>query len=409
MIKKLISISIILLTLISFTHANSVNVVLSNQNPDPVSPGNFVFVNVKVTNTDSVNTKNTVISFEDNSYFKLAQGEERTRDLGAIPQFSSLEGSSSFVIAKYKLFVEENTPLGLNTIRFNLRESGESLNYEFDILVQDSNPTLELVSSTLESTYLKAGESQPLTLTFENKNDINLRDVFVTLNLDNVDSQVFSTKKGSNQFFIDSIGPNEQKEITLNLVATPETDSKPYLLPITVEFEDSLGNSYQRDMVSSIQVFSEPELTLELDSQEIYTTGKGRYTISIANPSPTTAKGVELRLLSQDSYEVLDGSFQYVGDLDPDDFQTFQSDLYVFDLESELVVELSYLDAYNNKVEETRTLDLQLYSDSKLQELGLQGNSSSSGFSLVTVLIIVLIVGFIAYKVGGRQSAKKRR
>ena len=162
-------------------------------------------------------------------------------------------------------------------------------------------------------------------------------------------------------------------------------------------------------MVSSIQVFSEPELTLELDSQEIYTTGKGRYTISIANPSPTTAKGVELRLLSQDSYEVLDGSFQYVGDLDPDDFQTFQSDLYVFNLDTQLVVELSYLDAYNNKVEETRTLDLQLYSDSKLQELGLQGNSSSSGFSLITVLIIVLIVGFIAYKIGGRQSAKKRR
>lgn len=409
MIKKIITLLVLLITISSFVHANSLNVVLSNQNPDPVSPGNFVYVNIKITNTDSINTKNTIISFKDNQYFKLAQGEERTRELGAIPQFSSFEGSTSFVIAKYKLFVEENTPLGLNTIEFELKENGELLNYEFDILVQDSNPTLELVSSSIDSTYLKAGESQQLTLTFENKNDITIRDVIVTLNLDEVDSKVFTTKKGSNQFFIDSIGANEEKEIILNLVATPEADSKPYLLPITLEFEDSLGNSYERNVVSSIQVFSKPELTLELDSQSIYTTGKGKYTLSIANPSPTTAKGVELRIISQDDYEVLEGSFQYVGDLDPDDFQTFQSDIFVSNLDSSLEVQLSYLDAYNNKIEETRVLDLQLYSDDKLEELELNGNNSSGSFSFVTLLILLLIVGYITYRIGRKQGLKKRK
>ena len=346
-------------------------------------------------------------SFEDNQYFKLAEGEARERDLGSIPQFSSSSGSSSFIIAKYKLYVETDTPIGLNTINFEVAESGNVNEYEFDILVQDSNPSIELISSKLEEEFIKAGESQKYTLTFENKNNIELKDVVITLDLQNVESEALSTKSGSNQFFLDRINGNQQKEIIINLVATPNSDSKPYLLPITIDYEDALGNSYTKSVVSSVQVYSKPELTLELDSQEKYTTGNGRYTLSIANPSPTTAKGVELRIISQDSYEVLDGGFQYIGDLDSDDFQTLQSDIFVSDSDAALQIELNYLDAYNKKITETREIPLKIYSDERLSELGI-GGESQGGFSFTTI-ILLLIVGIGSFYFGRSKGYKKAK
>ena len=404
---KIITLLTLLIFGISTVSATGINVVLANQNPDPVSPGNFVFINVKLTNTNSEDTQETFISFEDNQYFKLAEGEARERDLGSIPQFSSSSGSSSFIIAKYKLYVETDTPIGLNTINFEVAESGNVNEYEFDILVQDSNPSIELISSKLEEEFIKAGESQKYTLTFENKNNIELKDVVITLDLQNVESEALSTKSGSNQFFLDRINGNQQKEIIINLVATPNSDSKPYLLPITIDYEDALGNSYTKSVVSSVQVYSKPELTLELDSQEKYTTGNGRYTLSIANPSPTTAKGVELRIISQDSYEVLDGGFQYIGDLDSDDFQTLQSDIFVSDSDAALQIELNYLDAYNKKITETREIPLKIYSDERLSELGIVGESQG-GFSFTTI-ILLLIVGIGSFYFGRSKGYKKAK
>jgi hypothetical protein len=404
---KIITILTLLIFGISAVSATGLNVILANQNPDPVTPGNFVFVNIKLTNTNSEDTASTFVSIIDDNHFKLAQGEDRRKNLGVIPALSSSTDSSSFIIAKYKVYVEENTPIGLNTLSLTVEESGKTYNYEFDILVQDSNPTIELVSSTLEEDFLKAGDSQQYTLTFENKNNVVLKDVIITLDLSNVEGQVLSTKSGSNQFYIDTISGKQQEEITLNLVATPNSDSKPYLLPITIEYEDALGNTYTKSVVSSVQIYSKPELTLELESQTKYTTGNGRYTLSIANPSPTTAKGVELRIISEDAYEVLDGGFQYIGDLDSDDFQTLQSDIFVFNDDAVLKVELNYLDAYNKKITETREISLQLYSEDRLNELGLSGESDG-GFSFTTI-IVLLIVGFGAFFFGRSKGYKKAR
>ena len=57
-INKLSMIFMLLFVSISAVSAAAgLNVVLSNQNPDPVSPGNFVFLNVKISNigSDSIN------------------------------------------------------------------------------------------------------------------------------------------------------------------------------------------------------------------------------------------------------------------------------------------------------------------------------------------------------------------
>ena len=214
--KKIISILILLIIGLSSTFAaSSLNVVLANQNPDPVAPGNFVYVNVKVSNTGSIAVENAKIKFIENQYFKIAPGENKEKELGTIPSFSSLESSSSYSIAKYKILVDSNAPLGLNTLNFQVESVVNKLNYEFDILVQDANPTIELLSSKLENDFIKAGESQKIKLTFTNQNSIDLKDVIVSLDLEEVEDKVLTTKSGSNQIFIGKLKAKEQKEIEI--------------------------------------------------------------------------------------------------------------------------------------------------------------------------------------------------
>ncbi len=410
MIKKIILILSILILGISssFAASSSLNVVLANQNPDPVSPGNFVFVNLKVSNTGEKSIESSNVEFVENSYFKLAAGEEKSKSLGVIPAFSSTSTSTSYVIAKYKLYVDPKTPLGLNTIKFNIVSEGTYLNFEFDLLVQDANPTIQLISSNVENEYIKAGESQELNLEFTNKNNIDLRNVVITLDLDGVEDTVFSTKQGSNQVIIENIEAQETVKVNTQLIATPDAESKPYLLPITIEYEDTLGNSYEKEVISTIQVYSKPELSLEVDSQEIYSKGKGKISLAIANPTPTTAKGVELRVLDSQGYEIIEGDFQYVGDLNPDDFQTLQSEIYINSLDTKLKVELSYLDSYNREIVETKELDLKLYNEEKLKELGLSSSNQSSGFPLGTIIFIIIgiIIGFFIGKRSGKKTKK---
>lgn len=382
----------------------STNVVLANQNPDPVSPGNFVYVNVKVANSGDNSIEDAVIKFRDNSNFKLAQGEQRTRNIGPIPPHSTSEGSSSYVIAKYKLYVEPTTPIGLNTAEFNVETSSGDVTPKFDILVQDANPSIEL--SNVDSQTILPGESQKVNFTFRNMNNIDLKDVVVKLDLDNVEDSVLSTNSGSNSFFMGLIKANEESSLSIDLVANPSAESRPYLLPIELNYEDALGNEYSKEVVASIRVYSEPELTIGVDSQEVYTQGSGRVTFALANPGTSRVKGVQVEFLDSDTYEIIDGSYHYIGDLNPDDFQTIQSNVYVNSNDNvEILTRLTYSDSYNNKVVEERSLPLKTYTSDQLNRYGLAPQGSS--FTLILVLLLLAGAGFWYYRRKKKQNKKQ--
>lgn len=405
---KLIQVLLILIAGMAVVNsATGLNIILSSQDPDPVSPGNFVYLNVKVSNTGSAAISNLNLEMVENDNFKIAQGSSKTKALGTLPAYSTT-AATGFVIAKYKVYVSENAPQGLNTIKFVANSpSGLRYEYDLDLLVQDSNPVITVNEISVNE--IEPGKMAQLTIEVENTNKVSLSNIVVTLGLDTVENMVLSIDSGSNQKKISSLNPGEKKQLTFNLVASPDALAKPYLLPVTIAYEDSLKNAFTSQLYGSVRVYSKPILSLNVDSQDIFTTGTGKVTLAIANPGTSTIKGTQVEILSSDDYSVLSGGFQYVGDLNPDDFQTVQSEIYTNVEGAVLKVKVTYSDSYNNVVEKVYNIKLKSYNAQELKAFGVNGSSSSSGYGSYIVTLILIVVSFFVGRRFGYNKGKGKK
>ena len=384
------------------------NVILSSQTPDPVPAGNFVYVNLKISNTGSDDINDVRVRFEENKNFKLASGEDNIRNIGVLPAYSNENGSNSFVIERFKILVSETAPQGLNTIKFELTSQySRTFEYDFNVLVEDKSSNL--VINNLSVNPMEAGSKTELSFNVKNINSVNLRNVVISLNLDSVSNKALSILNGTNQKVLLNLKNNESKNVKFLISSVPEAESRNYLLPIEIKYEDSLGNFYSQNLISSVEVYSKPIIALKLDSQSIYSSGNAVINFAIANPGISTLKGVQFEILPDKNYEVLSGDYQYVGDLNPDDFQTLQSNIYLKSNKEETIkVKLTYLDAYNNKVEKIVSIPLKIFNESTLIKYGLKGSSESSS-SWVTYIVVLLLLGIcflIVKKIGYKKSKK---
>lgn len=398
--KKLLNVFMLVmlglfLSSVSFA-AGGLNLELVEQTPDPVNPGSFVYVSVKVSNLGSENVVGATLAFEETQNFKAADGQDLVETLGVIP------GQNS-VIKRFKILVGSEAPLGLNSLKFKVK-SNIFVEDTIEILVGGNN--VGLITKGFDIDSISPGANSDLVIEFENLNSNDLKDVIVSLDLSSVEGDVFSLGSGSNEKLISRISSGESSKVIYNLVASPDANSKPYLIPATISYSDDLGTVYTKSIVGSVKVFSEPVLSLSLDSQESFSMGKGTFTFAIANPGTSSIKGTLVEVVDGENYNVLSGLVQYVGDLNPDDFQTVQSEIFV---ESESVssikLKVNYLDSYNNKVEKYFDIPVSFYSTEQLGELELGGKSSSSSSPVTYVVFLVLLIG--AFYFGKKRGSKK--
>lgn len=408
-IKIIILSLIILLGSIGTVYsATGLNVVLANQNPDPVSPGNFVELNVKVANSGDTAVRNVNINFIENNNFKIVEGEKKSKELGIIPAYSSLDGSKSYVIAKFLVQVAEKTPLGQNPIKFEVKSELGTKYYDFELSVLDNNPIVQVNKFEIET--VEAGKTAKLNVEVENINSIALSNMVLSLDLGSVEDSILSILTGSNQKVINNLGAGKKANIEFELSVDPQAKSKPYLLPLNIEFEDSFGNMFTNEIYGSVKVFSNPIILVNLDSQDIFTKGNGKVSLAVSNPGTSSIKGVQIEILESEDYEILEGDFQYIGDLNPDDFQTSQVKIHIKNSENVILkTKITYLDSYNKENEKLVEIPLKIYSQEELKTYGIVagGSGSSSTGTYILALILIIIAFFVGRKIGYKKGKKK--
>lgn len=409
--KQFILISLFIMIIMSFTvtATTGLNVVLANQNPDPVTPGSFVYLNVKISNTGADMIKDTIITMNENANFQLANPEDKVQSIGILAPYSASENSESYTIVKYKVYVNSSTPMGLNNVDFDIQTSGQSYTYKFDVLVQNLNPLILVKDISAQET--SPGASTNLKLTIDNINTIQLKDVKIALDLSSIDNKIITINNGSNEKIIDLMNADSQKEVQFNIDISPEAESKPYLVPVKIDYKDVLGNPFSTIVYGSVKVYSPPQLSLQLYSQDIYTKGKGQFTLAIANPGTSKIKGIEVKILDSKDYEIIDGANQYIGDLNPDDFQTFRSGIYISNPEkADLKVQVTYLDSYDKKTEKTIEIPLTIYNEEQLSTLGFaKSQDSFVSLSSILFLLVGLVIGWVLLRWKTQRHAKKQK
>jgi hypothetical protein len=107
-----------------------------------------------------------------------------------------------------------------------------------------------------------------------------------------------------------------------------------------------------------------------------------------------TADFVKLDVQESEDYQVLSPGSVYLGDMDPDDYQTADVRLHVSQ-EAEnvsLPVQISYRGVTGENVD-TQNVDVPVYTSEELKRYGL----TSGGSPLPIVVVLVLVAGGLYY------------
>jgi len=377
-------------------------ITLLNQEPDPVSPGDFVELRVMVENIGGTEAKNIEVEILPTTPFTLYQKD-------AIIQIGQLQGrqmSANGAILRYKLRVDDSTIDGDYDLRFRYRledKYGKTNWVETDdytLRVRAEQPFLSLAQ--VSNTTLIPGKTTPLTFTLKNDAQSTFKNIEVTLNLDGTP---FKPVGSGN---IKSIGRIKSQETgSVEFLLSPLFDAKTGItdLPITLTFSDDAGNNYTRDETIGIPIFDTPAYLAAIEQTTVYSKGtKGTVVLSISNTGQAELKFTSAKLVPSNDYEIIGPKASYLGNVESDNFETGEFTIYPYAKNDfNLTFELSYKDVFNNEYVDTITLPLALYSSSELKNFGLNGSSNTLG----RVIAIIIILALIYY--GYRRWEKKKK
>ena len=381
--KKLIGFCFVFWCLLPFVL--SLNVNLNSQTPSSVEPGQIFYIElgVSLNSSNDKSIKNVEVEFLENENFRI------DKDLNKFQTIPIIENGQNINI-RYKLISSSNLDSGLNTISFRVNNGYNNLVYDFDVLVQDLSPKIQV--NKFSSTSSIPGEYANLNIEIENINSVSLKDIFIELNIEQIEDQIIKLKNTTNTFFLPNLGANSKYEFKLPILISPEATSKPYNIPINISYKDELNNEFSLGAYGSLNVEFPENLLIKIN--EI---GINSVEIAIANPSLSIIKGLTIDSIIENS-QISKGSFNYIGDLNPDDFQTIIIDYSLEDEKSNevnLELDLNYYNSYNKKINKEVNFNFQ----NKKQE-------ESNSFFLVVAFLVILGIGYFYYRKYKRNSKK---
>lgn len=405
LILLLVLASIIATSVIAYEIAEwyQLQITLVNQKPDPVSPGDYVEVRFKIENRGTKNAEDLTFELLPKFPFSLEPGESAVKKVGSVwgRQIGDLG-----VMIKYKLIVDKSAVEGTNYIkaRYKIKDGGW-ITLEFNISIQTRLAILSVSSVTLEPEIVPPGGIADVSISLENLATSVIENIRLKLDLSSVP---FAPVNSSNEKTIESIGARAKESINFLLIAEPDADADVYKVPITLSYEDELGNNYNTSNTLGLSIGDKPELMVSIEKTTIYIANTyGIVTLKFVNQGLADIKLLSVKLSASNDYEILSSDEFYVGNIDSDDYDTADFDLYVKKVKEyvELPISMRYRDANNNQYQESYNLKLKVYSKREAEMVGLRKVSHVTGF---LIIIVIVVAGIYWYKRIRKKGLRKK-
>ncbi|MBT3721604.1 hypothetical protein HN789_07725 [archaeon] len=422
----LLSFLIMMITLSAAIAAEipAINISLMNQDPDPAGPGEYVELRFSIQNTNGGSVaEDFQVELIPGYPFAIDKGESTLKSLGDLPALGP--GNNVFVV-KFKVRVEDDAIQGNVPVKVRYKHKTISwVSTEYDVQVQTLDSNLAIVSVVSDPDKIKPGDEAVVKIKVKNMADSTLRDVTLKLDLtysDIIDSLSATTASDKIAAFdslpfapigsateqkISSLGAGKEYEFEYNLIAFSDAESRIYKIPIELSYYDELETQYVKEDVIGLVVGTKPDLSVIVDESELYVGNKmGTVTIRFINKGFSDVKFLDVILDETEEFEILSAEEVYVGNVDSDDYETVDFELYLTNgatkEEKTIVLPLNveYRDTNNNLYEEKLELEMKVLSAEKL------GIKTSSNGTVMLLLIIVIIVGVVLYR-RSRNNKKK--
>lgn len=369
-----------------------VDATFISQTPDPAQPGEYVDLRWRISNLGGAAGDFT---------FELIPSYPFTVDDNAKVTTNSIVGyqaSADGVIVFYKVRVDSNAIEGsANTVRLAVYKTSNPSSkkiFEQAIRIESRQGLVDIGTIQVSPKNVRAGSPFNISIDINNLATNYISNVQVKVE----DTDGFSPYGSSNQKTIPRIGGLTSNTIKFEYFVDAQIEAKVHTIPVTVTYTDSLGRDTEVETTIGVPVSADSEYFANLERTDIYVAGtKGKVVTSISNIGKGDINFVVLRLMQNDAYEILSTPQTYLGNLQSDDFETGQFDIYVNPTDAKsipLIFEVQYRDAYDVFHTDTIVLENKLYTTKEAKSMQLV---AAGGFGFGGIVIVLLIVGGAIY------------
>lgn len=380
--KKTLLVLLILMTGSLGAAAPTVNIDIQKirTEPVPLQTAEYADVWFRVVNNGSTTAQDVEVDFRPSFPFSVDPDEKTTWEIGELP-------SNTPYYVHMQVKVDENAVYGENDLSFSIaRSGGVSMTHDIPVQVRNDDAVLA-VDEVHFPDQVAAGEQATMTLQLHNYADSQLNNIEASIDLTELPVATAGTTRNT----VDSLAPGESVNTSFRLTVDQDADNGVQKLPVTLNYENEAGTAFEKDTSTGMVIGGTPQLELGLNQRDIQVAGStGSVTLRIVNRGDGTARFVKLDMLEQDGVELLSPESIYLGNMDPDDYQTAEFEVHADASVEELLLRgnLSYRSS-GETIDQVQEVPVNLYGQSEAQQYGLVGNGSSLPMIVVVALVIV--------------------
>lgn len=372
--------------------------------PYPAEPGRYVDVYVKAESAVEKTVQNVTCYLDPKFPFSIDEPSDRVYNLGSLQ-------SGSIVLMKFKVRISENAVTGTNKLNIVCTMSGyKSETAELPIYIQSQDAVISIKNVVSQPSEFKPNENGKVTLELENLAGSSLKDITIKLDLSSQDIP-FVPVNETTEKRITLLEAGKSTNVTFAIKSVSDAAAKSYKIPVTMTYYDMLGKSYSKSTIISLDVNTEPAL-LALHDQATIVRNNARNTIPISiinrGESKIAFTTVKFMVDSNSDYTLLSPDTYYIGDINSDDSETAEFEVYVNTTSKkiELPIKIIYKDAVGNVYEQQENVNVNVFSKEDALKYGYDKVTATDPLILV---VIGFIVFYLAYKFIWPRFKKKKK
>lgn len=349
--------------------------------PVPAMPGEYFDLYLKLVNLDEFDVSNLQLEIIENFPFSI-EGEK-------IKKIATLKKNQQTFI-HFKIRVAQDAVEGENDLVFKYTTPlgqwySEAL--KINVKVKEAVLNIEKVESNPER--IPPGGTADIGIFLKNSKGGDIKDVSLLLSIGNLP---FAPIGSSTKKEVKLIPADKINEFRYKLFVEGNAEPKVYKMPVIIKYSTQSEIFTKEDTISLI-VASKPEYQINIEESNVFVRGDiGGVVVSVSNVGPSEMKFTSLELLNSDDYDIIGNSRNYLGNLEPDDFETADYKINVKKSKSvPLKLLLNYKNSYNEEFKDEIELNLPIYSKYKAVKYGLKKTDKS----ILSIIFLLLFLFFI--------------
>lgn len=373
--------------------------------PYPAEPGQYFDLYVRVQAVvGSGSIQGVSCELEPTFPFSIDSGDETEYAIGTLASYQE-------ALMKFKIRVDQNAVTGTNNLKMTCSVQGyadKTVNLPIYVQAQDAIIQVSRVISSPAK--FNPNEVGTVTLQLDNIASISLKDVTIKLDLSG-ETIPFAPINETTEKRIALIEAGKSANVTFNVIASSDATAKTYKIPITLNYHDALGESYSKETITSLQIGTEQNIMMVHDQAVIVRNGsKNMVAISIINKalSKVTFMTATIGESPEGAYTILSPKVYYVGDINSDDSETAEFELFIETDKNSMGVPITiaYKDEVGNSYTETQDVNVNVFSRDDAIKYGYEKAMATDPLMIGVFAVIVI---YIAYKYVLPRFRKKKR